>query len=116
MGLCVPGVGYEMGREHHNFSSTETRDDGDNMEFINQRIQELLDDRKTVIILDDLWETDDSQLNKLKLMLNVSNKMKVLVTTRNEDIANRICTITPFRLSPLNNDMCWDIIKKKYTL
>jgi hypothetical protein len=45
-------------------------------------------------------------------MLNVSSKMKVLVTTRNEDIANRICNITPFRLSPLNNDMCWDIIKK----
>jgi hypothetical protein len=45
----------------------EGRHDGDNMEFINRRIQELLDDRKTLIIRDDLWETDDSQLNKLKL-------------------------------------------------
>ena len=95
----------------------EGRHNGDSREFIYQRLQELLDDKKTLIILDDLWETDDSQLiNELKLMLNISSKMKVLVTTRNEDIANRICTITPFRLSPLNNDMCWDIIKKKYTL
>jgi hypothetical protein len=38
----------------------EGRHDGDNMEFINRRIQELLDDRKTLIIRDDLWETDDS--------------------------------------------------------
>lgn len=90
----------------------EGRHDGDNMQFINQRIQELLRDRNTLIILDDLWETDDSQLYKLKLMLNLNSNMKVLVTTRNEDIANRICTITPFRLSPLDNKMCWDIIKK----
>ncbi|CAL4997536.1 unnamed protein product [Urochloa decumbens] len=81
-------------------------------EFIYQRLHELLDDKKTLIILDDLWETNDSQLNELKLMLNVSSKTKVLVTTRNEEIANRIGTVTPCRLSPLNNDICWDIIKK----
>nr|XP_034599032.1 disease resistance protein RGA2-like isoform X1 [Setaria viridis] len=85
---------------------------GDSREFIYQRLQELLHDKKTLIILDDLWETDDTHLKELKLMLNVSSKMKVLVTTRNEEIANRICTITPCRLRPLNNAMCWDIIKK----
>jgi len=90
----------------------EGRHDGDNMEFINRHIRELLDDRKTLIIRDDLWETDDSQLNKLKLRKKSTSPPQLLVTTRNEDIANRICTITPFRLSPLNNDMCWDIIKK----
>ncbi|CAL4888786.1 unnamed protein product [Urochloa decumbens] len=90
----------------------EGRHNGDSMEFIYQRLQELLDDKKTLIILDDLWETDDTKLNELKLMLNVSRKMKVLITTRNEEIANRICTIPPCRLSPLNNAMCWDIIKK----
>jgi adenylate kinase family enzyme len=90
----------------------EGRHNEDSREFIYQRLEELLDDKKTLIILDDLWETDDSQLNELKLMLNISSKMKVLVTTRNEEIANRVCTITPCRLSPLNNTICWDIIKK----
>ncbi|CAL5007166.1 unnamed protein product [Urochloa decumbens] len=90
----------------------EGRHNGESKEFIYQRLQELLNDKKTLIILDDLWETDASQLNELKLMLNVSSKMKVLVTTRNEEIANMICSIKPFRLSPLDNDLCWDIIKK----
>jgi adenylate kinase family enzyme len=71
----------------------EGRHNEDSREFIYQRLEELLDDKKTLIILDDLWETDDSQLNELKLMLNISSKMKVLVTTRNEEIANRVCTI-----------------------
>uniref|UniRef100_A0A0A9D7Z9 Uncharacterized protein n=1 Tax=Arundo donax TaxID=35708 RepID=A0A0A9D7Z9_ARUDO len=45
-------------------------------------------------------------------MLNVGGKMKVIVTTRNEEIANKICTVEPYRLSPLNNSMCWDIIRQ----
>jgi hypothetical protein len=45
-------------------------------------------------------------------MLNICSKMKVLVTTRDEEIANSIGTITTCKLSPLNNAMCWDIIKK----
>jgi adenylate kinase family enzyme len=81
------------------------------MESINQLLRELLGDKKALIVLDDLWERDDFQLDKLKCMLNVSSQMKVLVTTRENQIANKICTIAPCELIRLEDTVCWDIIK-----
>ncbi|XP_044955674.1 putative disease resistance protein RGA1 [Hordeum vulgare subsp. vulgare] len=84
----------------------------DTRQLINQHLKHLLQDKKTLLVLDDLWETDSTQLNQLKLMLNVSSKIRVLVTTRSIDIARKICTVEPVKLDPLDNDMCWRIIKQ----
>ncbi|XBH81634.1 hypothetical protein VPH35_107158 [Triticum aestivum] len=84
----------------------------DTRQLINQHLKHLLQDKKTLIVLDDLWETDNFQLDQLKLMLNVSSKMRVLVTTRSIDIARKICTVEAYMLDPLDNDMCWRIIKQ----
>ncbi|KAF7087078.1 hypothetical protein CFC21_090298 [Triticum aestivum] len=84
----------------------------DTLQLISQRLKHLLQDKQTLIVLDDLWETDTSQLNQLKLMLRVSSKMRVLVTTRNIDIARKLCTVEPYKLDPLDSDMCWRIIKQ----
>ncbi|OEL31074.1 putative disease resistance protein RGA3 [Dichanthelium oligosanthes] len=90
----------------------EGRQHGENKEWIAQRVHDLLHDKKTLVILDDLWEINNYQLNDLKLMLDVGSKMKVLVTTRNEEVASRVCTNTTYRLSTLDNAMCWDIIRQ----
>uniref|UniRef100_A0ACD5UK55 Uncharacterized protein n=1 Tax=Avena sativa TaxID=4498 RepID=A0ACD5UK55_AVESA len=86
----------------------------DTRQLIDQCLKDLLKDKKILIVLDDLWETDNFQLVQLKLMLNVSSNMKVLVTTRNIDIARKMCTVgvEPYKLDPLDNDMCWRIIKQ----
>ncbi|KAM3223506.1 hypothetical protein ACQJBY_057082 [Aegilops geniculata] len=84
----------------------------DTRQLIDQRLKDLLRNKKTLIVLDDLWETDYFQLDQLKLMLNVSSKMKVLVTTRSIDIARKICTVEPYMLDLMDNDMCWRIIKQ----
>ncbi|EEC83225.1 hypothetical protein OsI_28511 [Oryza sativa Indica Group] len=85
-------------------------------ENINGRLCDLLEDKNTLIVLDDLWETNDFHLNELKLMLNTKGKIKVLVTTRNEDVAKKICTHKPYRLNPLDSTMCWNIIKQRSNL
>ena len=36
----------------------------------------------------------------------------VIVTTRNEDIGRKISTIKPYKLQPLKDDTCWEIIKR----
>ncbi|KAL6623608.1 hypothetical protein ACP70R_033487 [Stipagrostis hirtigluma subsp. patula] len=95
--------------------SKEVNQNLSDLEQINQKLDELLNGRKILIILDDLWEEDVFQLDKLKLMLNVGkkgSKVKVIVTTRSEDIAKKICTEKPYKLDPLNHAMCWEIIKK----
>ncbi|GJN06732.1 hypothetical protein PR202_ga24488 [Eleusine coracana subsp. coracana] len=71
--------------------------------------------KKIIIVLDDLWEDEESQLDELKGMLKIgdSGKVIVIVTTRDEAIAKKICTVQPFKLPPLADEMCWNIIKQK---
>lgn len=86
-----------------------------NQQMIDNSLQKLLDNKKILIVLDDLWEDGqlilESMINMLKLGNNSS--VAVIVTTRDEAIAEEICTIQPYKLEPLTDDMCWSIIKQK---
>jgi len=49
-------------------------------------------------------------------MLNLGDSMNtiVLVTTRSELVAGKICTnIKPHKIEPLTDNMCWEIIKQR---
>jgi hypothetical protein len=88
----------------------------DELEMIRQRLDILFPGKKILIVLDDLWEDNALELDKLKHMLHVEKKgsmVDVLVTTRSESIAKNICTIDePHKLQPLEDLVCWDIIKR----
>ncbi|KAL6842296.1 hypothetical protein ACP4OV_027944 [Aristida adscensionis] len=90
--------------------STET------LQEINQCISDLFPGKRILIVLDDIWEENYFELDKLKSdLLRVGKEgsvIDVIVTTRKEDIANKICTSKPYKLQPMKDDMCWDIIKK----
>ncbi|CAN6221583.1 unnamed protein product [Urochloa humidicola] len=86
----------------------------DTLEVINQCLDNLIHGKKVLMVLDDLWEDDDTELEKLRSMLHVGKKgnmIDVIVTTRNEDIARKVSTNKPYKLLPLNEDTCWEIIK-----
>jgi adenylate kinase family enzyme len=86
-------------------------------QMMRTRLVELLASasKKIMIVLDDLWEENDIQLEELKGMLTVRDggKVIVIVTTRDESIAKKICTVDPYKLLPLVDEMCWDIMKQK---
>jgi hypothetical protein len=85
----------------------------DTWELIQQCLDGLLLGEKILIVLDDIWEEDEFKLTELKGMLNKNrNMVDVLVTTREESIANKICTNTAYKLQPLENNVCWEIIKR----
>jgi len=89
------------------------------MQLIHTHLAELLAGKNILIVLDDIWEDNDQfQLDELKKMLNISeaSKIIVIVTTRNEVIANNLHTIQPYKLPLLSNDSCWTIIQKKSDL
>jgi len=78
-------------------------------------LKELLRGKKILIVLDDLWEDNQFLLQELKDMLyHDEGNITILVTTRSERVAGRICTnLQPHKILPLTNDMCWDIIKQR---
>jgi len=76
----------------------------------------LLSGKNILIVLDDLWQNDTFVLEDLKAMVNLHESINttVLVTTRCEQIAEKICVNhKPYKLQLLSNDMCWDIIKQR---
>ncbi|KAE8779974.1 putative disease resistance protein RGA1 [Hordeum vulgare] len=83
------------------------------MGHIMERLRKLLNCKKVLLVLDDLWEEDPIRLELLKSMLTfLSHKMDVIVTTCNQAIARTICTIEPYKLNPLSDAICWKIIKE----
>ncbi|OEL20857.1 putative disease resistance protein RGA4 [Dichanthelium oligosanthes] len=95
--------------------SRKDRETNENREMDNI-LMKILSDKEILIVLDDLWEDNPFLMKDLKSMLNlgVNNNTIVLVTTRSEHIAKKICvTVKPYKIQPLTNDMCWDIIKQR---
>ncbi|KAM0866948.1 hypothetical protein ACQ4PT_042310 [Festuca glaucescens] len=85
------------------------------MQMIHNSLEKILDNKKILIVLDDLWEGDESRLEILMDMLRVGKggNVVVLVTKRDEGIAKKISTIQPYKLAPLTDEMCWSIIRQK---
>ncbi|CAL5017354.1 unnamed protein product [Urochloa decumbens] len=86
------------------------------LRLVKIRLAKLLSGKKVLIVLDDLWEKNTIRLVELKEMLDPGDSIKtiVLVTTRSEDIAKKMCiNIEPHKIEALTDEMCWDIIKQK---
>jgi len=87
----------------------------DTLQAINLCLGNQLHGKKVLIVLDDLWEQRDNELRNLKCMLQVGkkgSKIDVIVTTRSEDIARKVSTNKPYKLQPLKDGTCWEIIKR----
>ncbi|TVU13179.1 hypothetical protein EJB05_40711, partial [Eragrostis curvula] len=102
----------KIGRSIISQLSTGVQQNTDTLELVHQCMNDLFPGKKILIVLDDLWEENEFKLKKLKSMLDKTGSMiDVIVTTRSEGIANKICTIAPYKLEPLKDNICWDIIK-----
>ena len=85
------------------------------IQVVHSSLTELLPGKNIMIVLDDLWEDNQFQLKDLQDMLyHDDSKIIILVTTRSESVAERISTnLQPYKILPLTNNMCWDIIKQR---
>lgn len=115
--LCAPDdVWLETNWQLHNIRSIKNKE-RDTFSTDSKRSPrgDALANKKIYIVLDDLLESKPSKLYSLKAMLNVGNGSKVIVfvTTRDKHIADKICTVEPYKIPLFTNDMCWTIIKQK---
>jgi hypothetical protein len=78
------------------------------------RVGTILSGKKFLIVLDDLWEENTSNLNQLQAMLKGGAPgCKIVVTTRSEQVAKRMNRELPFKLGALPYDDCLKLFKDK---
>ncbi|AQK66854.1 L-zip+NBS+LRR-like protein [Zea mays] len=85
-----------------------------NLQEVTRHLQRVLDGKKFLVVLDDLWEDNWIQLQNLKAMLSCGAKgSKIVVTTRTGKIASLMDHCMPYKMDVLSDDDCWILFKRR---
>ncbi|KAB5530075.1 hypothetical protein DKX38_020156 [Salix brachista] len=89
-----------------------------NLDAILKKLQQELENKTFLLVLDDVWNEDHGMWDDLKdllLKLNKKDGNAVVVTTRSKQVADMMETSPGSQHEPgkLSDDECWSIIKQK---
>ncbi|XP_034899063.1 putative disease resistance protein RGA3 [Populus alba] len=88
-----------------------------NLDAILEKLQQVLEKKTFLLVLDDVWNEDHDRWDNLKdLLLKINkNGNAVVVTTRSKKVAAMMGTSLGIQHEPgkLSDDECWSIIKQK---
>ncbi|XP_027336401.1 putative disease resistance RPP13-like protein 1 isoform X2 [Abrus precatorius] len=83
-----------------------------NLDALHVELQQSLSGRKFLFVLDDLWDTYNDW-NRLKAILRSGEVgSKIIITTRQENVALAMHTFPIHNLMPLSHQDCWDLLAK----
>ncbi|KAF3449376.1 hypothetical protein FNV43_RR10104 [Rhamnella rubrinervis] len=81
---------------------------------LQKRLQNLLEWKKFVLVLDDVWNEDQEQWERLRNVLSCGlSGSSIVVTTRLKKVASIMGTIPMHQLSILSEDDCWLLFKQR---
>ncbi|KAM6554723.1 hypothetical protein CsatB_015485 [Cannabis sativa] len=83
------------------------------LELLMIKFQESIEGKKFLLVLDDVWTTDYSKWLSLEHVLKLGAiGSRVVVTTRNEEVAKMIGDTNKISLSKLSEEDCWLLLKE----
>ncbi|XVF36522.1 hypothetical protein REPUB_Repub19eG0065200 [Reevesia pubescens] len=96
-------------------SATRRRcDDLLGMDVLQSQLRDLLFRRRYLLVLDDVWNEDVDEWDKLKSLLKLGAEgSKVIVTTRSAKVATIMGTVCFHHLKGLSHDDCWALFKQR---
>ncbi|XP_061988528.1 putative disease resistance protein RGA3 [Rosa rugosa] len=78
------------------------------------QLRESLLGKRYLIVLDDVWNEDPDEWDKVMNPLKGSaGGSKIILTTRNKAVAAITSTFPPFHLEPLRKEECWKLFKHR---
>nr|XP_023875849.1 disease resistance protein RGA2-like [Quercus suber]XP_023875850.1 disease resistance protein RGA2-like [Quercus suber] len=91
----------------------EERTHEESLEVLQNKLREKLNGKKDLIVLDDLWNEDNSEWLRLKNLLMVGARgSRILVTTRSESVARIIGATSWHTLRGLLEENAWSLFVK----
>ncbi|KAI4353300.1 hypothetical protein L6164_002259 [Bauhinia variegata] len=85
-----------------------------NLESLQRRVQEMLQKTRYLLVLDDVWNEDQDNWDRLKYILACGSKgASIVVTTRLLKVAFVMGTCPPHELSILSEEDCWSLFKER---
>ncbi|KAJ9186899.1 hypothetical protein P3X46_002419 [Hevea brasiliensis] len=95
-------------------SASNVRGDFTEMDALQFRLQELLIGKRYLLVLDDVWNEDDNEWDKLRTSLKGGVEgSTVIVTTRSEKVALIMGTSYIHYLQGLSDKDCWALFEKR---
>ncbi|KAK9283101.1 hypothetical protein L1049_011332 [Liquidambar formosana] len=84
--------------------------DFEELSSLQESLKEKLSKQKFLLILDDVWHENYDDWTKLRRPLEVGAPgSKIIVTARNQGVADIMGTISAYRLEELSNDVCLSV-------
>ncbi|KAL5701292.1 hypothetical protein ACHQM5_026642 [Ranunculus cassubicifolius] len=88
--------------------------DHEDLDPLQRLLQQNLDAKRFLLVLDDVWSENQEQWNKFKYSLRCGDRgSSIIVTTRLETVASITGTSPPYCLKFLSEDDCWSLFKQR---
>ncbi|WMV43218.1 hypothetical protein MTR67_036603 [Solanum verrucosum] len=82
--------------------------DIEDLASLQEKLQELLNGKTYLLVLDDVWNEDQRKWDNLRAVLKVgASGASVLTTTRLEKVGSIMGTLQPYELSNMSQEDCW---------
>jgi len=95
-------------------STTGKNPDLSSLESMQRKVQEILQYKRYLLVLDDVWSEDQEKWNKFKSLLqHVKKGASILVTTRLDIVASIMGTYHAHHLVGLSDDDIWSLFKQQ---
>ncbi|XP_060974641.1 putative disease resistance protein At3g14460 [Cannabis sativa] len=83
------------------------------LSVLEEKIQQVLDKKKFLIVLDDIWNEEHDFWNTLRMLFRVGAQgSKIIVTTRSEKVASIVGTVRFQHLDVLKEEACFQLFVK----
>ncbi|KAL5725675.1 hypothetical protein ACHQM5_008793 [Ranunculus cassubicifolius] len=95
-------------------SYSKSKCDLESLDDLQKRLKELLSGKKFLLVLDDVWNEDPVNWDKLKYPLKCGAKgSSIIVTTRSSIVAQIMGTlpVNQHKLAHLSDEECWSLFK-----
>jgi hypothetical protein len=94
-------------------SATKKRPESLEIDSLQSEFRVTIGGKRYLLVLDDVWNENSNKWSNFKnLLVGGLRGSKVLVTTRNEKVADITRTVSPYFLGGLSESNSWDLFKK----